>query len=139
MKELRAENATGTVTMYKDSKGYGFLSTLDVKDGGTTDVFFHISDISGDNLEEGWRFEFDVYSTRKGFHAENLDIIKKGSEQVESSVDERFLRARDSEYDDTKYSGRTKKRKDEPNEENEDKDSKSPFKDDITGSKNDLL
>lgn len=138
MGELREEGATGTITNYEEERGYGFVSTLDLGDGSTTDVFFHISDVDAGSVEEGWRLQFDVFSSRKGFRARNVDVLSEGSEEETSAgIDERFWRARNSEYDDSKSGVRPER------EEQQEGDGKgkprSPFEDDVVGSKNDLL
>ncbi|GGL32888.1 cold-shock protein [Halarchaeum grantii] len=60
--------ATGTVDFFNDTKGYGFIETDDADD----DVFFHMEDIGGEDLEEGQEVEFDITRTDKGPRAENL-------------------------------------------------------------------
>lgn len=138
MGELREEDATGTVTTYEEERGYGFASTLDVRDGSTTDVFFHISDVAAGSVEEGWRLQFDVFSSRKGFRAGNVDVLSKGAEEETSQgIDERFWRARNSEHDDSKNGVRPERK--EQGEGDGKGEPKSPFRDDVVGSKNDLL
>ena len=138
MEELRKEGVTGTVTKYEEERGYGFVSTLDVKDASTTDVFFHISDVDASSVEVGWRFQFDVFSSRKGFRAGNINVLSEGSEEEASEeVDERFWRARNSEYDDSKSGVRPERKK---RKEGDGKaEPRSPFNDSVVGSKNDLL
>ncbi|QLC33714.1 cold-shock protein [Halarchaeum sp. CBA1220] len=60
--------ATGTVDFFNDTKGYGFIETDDADD----DVFFHMEDVGGEDLEEGQEVEFDITQTDKGPRAENL-------------------------------------------------------------------
>jgi len=60
--------ANGTVSFFHDRKGYGFIETDDSDD----DVFFHMEDVGGDDLEEGEEVEFDVTSGDKGPRAERL-------------------------------------------------------------------
>ena len=60
--------ATGTVTFFHDRKGYGFIDTDDADD----DVFFHMEDVGGPDLEEGQDVEFDITEGEKGPRAENL-------------------------------------------------------------------
>jgi CspA family cold shock protein len=47
--------AKGTVDFLNQTGGYGFISTDD-----EDDVFFHIEDVGGLDLEEGTEIEFDV-------------------------------------------------------------------------------
>ncbi|WP_332898979.1 MULTISPECIES: cold-shock protein [unclassified Haladaptatus] len=60
--------ATGKVTFFHDRKGYGFIETDDYDD----DVFFHMEDIGGPDLEEGQELEFDVVETDNGPRAQNV-------------------------------------------------------------------
>jgi len=61
--------ATGTVVFFNEQKGYGFIETDDVDD----DVFFHMEDVGGPDLEEGQDVEFDVVAGDKGPRAENVE------------------------------------------------------------------
>ncbi|PSQ33217.1 cold-shock protein [Halobacteriales archaeon SW_10_68_16] len=60
--------AKGTVDFFKESGGYGFIETDDADE----DVFFHMEDIGGPDLEEGQEVEFDIVEAEKGPRAENL-------------------------------------------------------------------
>jgi CspA family cold shock protein len=60
--------AKGTVDFFKESGGYGFIETDDADE----DVFFHMEDIGGPDLEEGQEVEFDIVKAEKGPRAENL-------------------------------------------------------------------
>ncbi|MDH5020695.1 cold-shock protein [Halobacterium rubrum] len=60
--------ATGTVDFFNDQKGYGFIETEDADD----DVFFHMEDVGGADLEEGQEVEFDIEESEKGPRATNL-------------------------------------------------------------------
>ncbi|MFC6952084.1 MULTISPECIES: cold-shock protein [Halorubellus] len=59
---------TGTVDFFNDTGGYGFIDTEDADE----DVFFHMEDIGGPDLEEGQEVEFDIVQADKGPRAENL-------------------------------------------------------------------
>ena len=63
-----AEMATGTVDFFNDTGGYGFIDTEDADE----DVFFHMEDIGGPDLEEGQEVEFEVVEAEKGPRAKNL-------------------------------------------------------------------
>ena len=60
--------AKGTVDFFHERKGYGFIATDDADD----DVFFHMEDIEGPDLEEGQDVEFDIDDAPKGPRATNL-------------------------------------------------------------------
>ena len=61
--------ATGTVDFFNDTGGYGFIETEDADD----DVFFHMEDVGGPDLEEGTDVEFDIEQAPKGPRATNLE------------------------------------------------------------------
>mgnify|MGYP000321382465 FL=1 len=58
----------GTVDFFNDTGGYGFIKTDDSDD----DVFFHMDDIEGADLEEGQDVEFEIEDAPKGPRATNL-------------------------------------------------------------------
>jgi CspA family cold shock protein len=60
--------ATGTVDFFNDTGGYGFIDTEDSDD----DVFFHMEDVGGPDLEEGQEVEFEIQDSPKGPRAANL-------------------------------------------------------------------
>jgi CspA family cold shock protein len=60
--------AEGTVDFFNDTGGYGFIDSDDEDD----DVFFHMEDVGGPDLEEGESVEFDVEIADKGPRATNL-------------------------------------------------------------------
>ena len=60
--------ATGTVDFFNQTGGYGFISTEDADD----DVFFHMDDVGGPDLEEGTELEFDIEQAPKGPRATNV-------------------------------------------------------------------
>jgi CspA family cold shock protein len=60
--------AKGNVDFFNDTGGYGFISTDDSDD----DVFFHMDDIGGEDLEEGQELEFSIESSPKGPRAANV-------------------------------------------------------------------
>ncbi len=63
--------ANGTVDFFNDTGGYGFISTEDADE----DVFFHMEDIGGPDLEEGQEVEFDIEQADKGPRATNLERL----------------------------------------------------------------
>jgi len=60
--------ATGTVDFFNDTGGYGFIETEDADE----DVFFHMEDVGGPDLEEGQEVEFDIEQAEKGPRATNV-------------------------------------------------------------------
>jgi CspA family cold shock protein len=60
--------ATGEVAFFNDSGGYGFIETEDADE----DVFFHMDDVGGPDLEEGTEVEFEIEQAPKGPRATNL-------------------------------------------------------------------
>jgi len=60
--------STGTVAFFHDRKGYGFIETDDSDD----DVFVHMDDVSGPDLEEGESVEFEIDNAPKGPRATNV-------------------------------------------------------------------
>ncbi|WP_318567605.1 cold-shock protein [Salinigranum marinum] len=60
--------AKGTVDFFNDTGGYGFIDTEDSDD----DVFFHMEDVGGPDLEEGQEVEFEIQDSPKGPRAANL-------------------------------------------------------------------
>ncbi|MEA1929985.1 cold-shock protein [Halohasta litorea] len=63
--------AQGTVAFFNDTGGYGFIETDDADD----DVFFHMEDVGGPDLEEGEDVEFDIVEAEKGPRAKNLQRV----------------------------------------------------------------
>ena len=60
--------AKGKVDFFNDTGGYGFISTDDADE----DVFFHMEDVGGPDLEEGQEIEFDIEQAPKGPRATNV-------------------------------------------------------------------
>jgi CspA family cold shock protein len=60
--------ANGTVDFFHDTGGYGFIETEDADE----DVFFHMEDVGGPDLEEGTDIEFDIETAPKGPRATNV-------------------------------------------------------------------
>ena len=61
----------GTVKLFSDEKGYGFISP----DDGGEDIFVHYSAIEGSgfrSLEVGEKVSFEVSQRRKGLQAVNV-------------------------------------------------------------------
>jgi CspA family cold shock protein len=64
----RREMAKGKVDFFNDTGGYGFIETEDADE----DVFFHMEDVGGPDLEEGQELEFDIEQAPKGPRATNV-------------------------------------------------------------------
>ena len=67
--------ATGTVKWFNATKGFGFIAP----DGGSKDVFVHISAVEGAGLQglrEGQKVEFEIAPGRDGrTSAEDLKAL----------------------------------------------------------------
>jgi CspA family cold shock protein len=58
----------GTVDFFNDTGGYGFIETEEADD----DVFFHMEDVGGPDLEIDQDVEFDIEQAPKGPRAANV-------------------------------------------------------------------
>lgn len=68
----------GEVTFFHDKGGYGFIDAGDEYDD---DVYFHMANIDGPDLEEGQEVEFEIEEAEKGPRATNLTRL--GEEETE--------------------------------------------------------
>lgn len=64
--------STGAVKFFNASKGFGFIT----QDEGD-DLFFHISEIQGQEPQDGDRVEFEVGQGRKGPCAVGVKVVGK--------------------------------------------------------------
>lgn len=65
----------GTVDFFNDQGGYGFIKVDDDEEtdlDDDEDVFYHMEDIGGPDLEEGTDVEFEIEESEKGPRASNL-------------------------------------------------------------------
>jgi CspA family cold shock protein len=69
--EQRVAMAKGTVDFFNETGGYGFIDSEDSEE----DVFFHMEDVGGPDLEEGQEVEFDIEQADKGPRAVNLQRL----------------------------------------------------------------
>ena len=53
--------STGTVKFFNATKGFGFIT----QDGGS-DLFFHVTEIQGQEPKDGDKVEFEVGQGKKG-------------------------------------------------------------------------
>ncbi len=60
----------GTVKFFNGSKGFGFIT----KDNGD-ELFFHISEIQGNEPKDGDKVEFEVGQGKKGPCAVNVKVV----------------------------------------------------------------
>jgi len=74
--------AKGTVDFFNDTGGYGFIETDDADD----DVFFHMEDVGGPDLEEGRRSSSISRRPKKG-HARRTSSESKLFRRVVSFSD----------------------------------------------------
>lgn len=58
----------GKVALFKSQKNFGFIEA----DEADEDIFFHVSEIEGDSIEEGTEVEFDQEDGDKGPKATNV-------------------------------------------------------------------
>lgn len=65
--------ATGTVKFFAHDKGFGFITP----DNGGSDVFVHISAVSGGSLQDGQKVSYDEGQDRKTgkSKAENVSVL----------------------------------------------------------------
>lgn len=61
--------STGTVKFFNNTKGFGFITP----ESGD-DLFFHISEVQGDEPRDGDKVEFEVGQGNKGPCAVNVKI-----------------------------------------------------------------
>lgn len=62
----------GVSDFFNSTGGYGFIRCDDVDD----DVFYHMEDVGGSDVEEGEKVVFDVEFADKGPRAINLERIE---------------------------------------------------------------
>ncbi len=62
----------GEVTFFHDEGGYGFIDTGEEDED---DVYFHMANIEGPDLEEGQHVSFEVEDAERGPRAVNLERL----------------------------------------------------------------
>ena len=63
--------ATGKVARFFDQKGFGFIAP----DDGGKDLFVHMNEVEGGQLQEGDAVEFDEADSPKGKQASNVKVV----------------------------------------------------------------
>ena len=86
----------GTVSFFNQQGSYGFITIEEDDseeegegdgDGDDDDVFFHMADLTGPDLQEGQEVEFEIEQSEKGPRANNLTRL--GDAAVEEEEDGR--------------------------------------------------
>ncbi|QLC35557.1 cold shock domain-containing protein (plasmid) [Halarchaeum sp. CBA1220] len=72
---------TGTVDFFNETGGYGFITT----DAVDEEVFFHMDDVGGPDLEEGQRIGFTVEEADKGPRATNVTRLNTDDSEIETA------------------------------------------------------
>lgn len=62
---------TGTVKFFNTTKGFGFITP----DSGA-DIFFHISEVQGQEPQDGDKVEYEVGQGKKGPCAVSVKVIQ---------------------------------------------------------------
>lgn len=60
----------GEVKLFKSQQNFGFIETDEMEE----DVFFHVSEIEGDSIEEGTEVEFEQEDGDRGPKA--VDVVE---------------------------------------------------------------
>ncbi len=68
----------GEVVFFHDKGGYGFIDSGDEQDD---DIFFHMSDVDGPDLEEGDVVSFEVEEAEEGPRAVNIERAEEDEEE----------------------------------------------------------
>jgi CspA family cold shock protein len=61
----------GTVLRFFDQKGFGFIQP----ENGSKDLFVHINEVEGGQIQSGDSVEFEVTEGRKGPQASSVRVI----------------------------------------------------------------
>lgn len=131
----------GTVTRYDRDEGNGYITTSQLNDDmGDTDILFHKSYCSVNNIKEGVKVTFIIEKNEKGHRKV---IILATDNSLQKSEEAKAHRRQKKGYTGLNKQSRPHlKSNQDKNEEdkdgNTDNKSSNPFKND-TGDKNDLL
>ncbi len=61
----------GTVKVFNDGKGFGFITP----DDGGRDVFVHVNGLNGNTITEGDKVSYDTEEGKKGLNAVNVKVL----------------------------------------------------------------
>ena len=67
----------GIVEKYISNRGFGFIQDTDT----FNKLFFHISDVEGEDIDVGNVVEYRSVNTSKGLSAKDVVVIKSGISQ----------------------------------------------------------
>ena len=70
----------GKVKFFNTTKGFGFIEPNE----GDRDVFVHVNDLNGVDIDEGDKVTFDTEDTPKGKTAINVKLIEDDSSEESS-------------------------------------------------------
>ena len=62
---------TGIVKWFNGQKGFGFIAP----EGGGKDLFCHINEVEGGQLQEGDAVEYEETEGRKGLQASSVKVL----------------------------------------------------------------
>lgn len=138
MSKIAGRRVAGSVTEYVHDKGYGFFITLELEHN--QEVFFHISELDVNRPQLGWRFEFTIENTDKGYQAIDAEKLEESTHSGSTTSKHGPGVTNDAGEDSAdQYALERQQNKAAPDEDDDDDDVTDPFSDDVRGSKNDLL
>jgi cold shock protein len=63
--------STGKVKFFNETKGFGFI----IEDETNKEFFVHITEVTGDVLQEDDKVEFEIAESDKGLNAVEVNVI----------------------------------------------------------------
>ncbi len=73
----------GEVVFFHDKGGYGFIDSGEEQDEEDDDIFFHMSDVEGPDLEEGEAVTFEVEEAEEGPRAVEIERVDEEETEEE--------------------------------------------------------